>query len=82
MSMSQPQSNPPPSPKYRLPEGLNAAQLQAVQQASRELAEQMKLRQWCIGSAITAGAGADGVVKLAAEMFEFIAAVPSESEPN
>ena len=76
MSMSQAQSNPPPSPKYRLPEGLNAAQLQAVQQASRELAEQMKLRQWCIGSAITAGAG--DVVKLAAEMYEFITASESE----
>jgi hypothetical protein len=60
-----------------LPDGLNAAQIAAVQQyvtvMQKHLAGQIALRQWCVEKAIETDVS--DRIKMAREMFNFITEV-------
>jgi hypothetical protein len=74
--MQQPTNNP--SNVHQLPEGLNAAQLQMVQQALREFTNKMTLRQWCVEKALSTNAS--DPVKLAHDIYWFVVGTQLGSE--
>jgi hypothetical protein len=55
-------------------EGLNGAQMAAVQRATLEFIERIKLRQWCIEKAIETDVS--DRVEMARSMYDFIIEAP------
>jgi hypothetical protein len=76
--MSQQPSSPPP--KLRLPEGLNAAQMAQVNRMVMAVAQEMKLRQWCIEKALEVAP--NDPVPLATQIYNFVVPALPESETN
>jgi hypothetical protein len=74
--MQPPTSNPPNV--HPLPEGLNAAQMQMVQQALRDFTNKMQLRQWCVERALSANAS--DPVRLAHDIYWFVVGTQLEPE--
>jgi hypothetical protein len=73
--MSQQTTSPSPPPKFRLPEGLNAAQMAQVNSMVMAIAQEMRLRQWCIEKALEC---TEDPVPLATEIYNFVMpALPS-----
>ena len=84
--MNQQNQQPSISPRPSLPEGLNGAQMAAVQNYIAVMVQQavvdMKLRQWCVEKAIETDA--PDRVAMARQFFAFITAtdVPPAMEPQ
>jgi hypothetical protein len=69
------QRQQPTAPLSARLEGLNGAQLAAVQQALNGIVEQIKLKQWCVEKAIDTDA--PDRIKMAREIFDFVCAMPA-----
>jgi hypothetical protein len=55
---------------HQLPDGLNAAQMQMVQQALRDFTNKMQLRQWCVEKALSVNS--TDPIKLAHDIYWFV----------